>query len=830
VKHFARSARANSARLVLAVFVAWLSARSATAQPCTLNISPAFPGGDFYDGPLVMREFDADGLPQLVVAGGTLRLRSDGAFDTILRWNGSQWGSLGTGLNGAVADMLVWDVDAAGPIAPALFVGGFFTTAGGIPALGIAKWDGNSWQALAPGPPYMAVYAMTIHDADGVGPQLPALVVVGSFPAFAGPGSANIARWNGTTWSAVQSSTPSGNYLSAVTSYDADAGGPALPTLVVIENNVYNRVIRLANSNWTVISTGDIFPTLLATFDPEGPALPELIVGGHYSYPGVPGGAGVVRWNGTTWSAIDGGITTDGASPGNIARLDVFDPDGAGPLPNSLFVSGEFSFAGSLPAANLARWDGTAWNAAGSPNAGTYSVARFDPDGAGPEWPQMVISGEFTSVEGPPASHIAIYTPTGWQALGSASVGNGLSDSPKAVEYFDGAGPQQPRLVVGGYFRVAGTQSVGGLAVLHGNSWTAPPFNFSGSVYALKATDFASAGTSQLYIGGNGLYRWDGVALAELEPAVAGAVNALELFDRDGAGPRGVELIVGGSFPTIGSVPNTRYLASWDGTSWSALGTGISQPVRAMCAIDLDADGPNPPVLIVGGQSTITRWDGASWSTIGSPVGIGVFAMAAFDEDGEGPAGPALYVGGRFTRISGTDLSNIARWDGAVWSPLDAGTSNYIETLTVHDFDGGGPELPQLVVGGRFSHVNNQPLPYLALWNGATWSVPPVQPNSIVLSTASLPGTLGDNPTLVLGGWFNDVSGTPSERFALIACNICSGDIDGDHDVDLQDLAILLANFGQLEGMGAEDGDLDSDADVDLADLTLMLSHFAQPC
>ena len=34
---------------------------------------------------------------------------------------------------------------------PALYAGGFFNTAGGVPASDIAKWDGNSWSALGSG-------------------------------------------------------------------------------------------------------------------------------------------------------------------------------------------------------------------------------------------------------------------------------------------------------------------------------------------------------------------------------------------------------------------------------------------------------------------------------------------------------------------------------------------------------------------------------------------------------------------------------------------------------------------------------------------------------
>ncbi len=50
------------------------------------------------------------------------------------------------------------------------------------------------------------------------------------------------------------------------------------------------------------------------------------------------------------------------------------------------------------------------------------------------------------------------------------------------------------------------------------------------------------------------------------------------------------------------------------------------------------------------------------------------------------------------------------------------------------------------------------------------------------------------------------------------------GDLDGDGDVDLADLSILLAHYGQ-SGTPA-DGDLDGDGDVDLGDLSILLANY----
>ena len=58
----------------------------------------------------------------------------------------------------------------------------------------------------------------------------------------------------------------------------------------------------------------------------------------------------------------------------------------------------------------------------------------------------------------------------------------------------------------------------------------------------------------------------------------------------------------------------------------------------------------------------------------------------------------------------------------------------------------------------------------------------------------------------------------------------CLGDLDGDNDIDLADLAQLLANYGTTAGATYEDGDIDADGDVDLSDLAALLSVYGTTC
>lgn len=57
----------------------------------------------------------------------------------------------------------------------------------------------------------------------------------------------------------------------------------------------------------------------------------------------------------------------------------------------------------------------------------------------------------------------------------------------------------------------------------------------------------------------------------------------------------------------------------------------------------------------------------------------------------------------------------------------------------------------------------------------------------------------------------------------------CVGDIDGDRQVNLTDLAMLLADFGSGPD-GRFPGDLNRDGSVDLTDLAILLANFGVSC
>ena len=178
---------------------------------------------------------------------------------------------------------------------------------------------------------------------------------------------------------------------------------------------------------------------------------------------------------------------------------------------------------------------------------------------------------------------------------------------------------------------------------------------------------------------------------------------------------------MGGEFTLGGGVPMNR-IGKWDGTNWSALGSGVSgggalgTSVKALAIFD---DGGGPALyagggfIVAGGLTAphVARWNGTSWSPLALGFNKQVFTLAVFDDG----SGPALYAGGSFTAAGGAAMNSISRWNGTIWAALGIGTSTGVNALTVFD-DGSGPAL---FAGGNFS-VSPAGDSSLAKWGGCS--------------------------------------------------------------------------------------------------------------
>ncbi len=393
----------------------------------------------------------------------------------------------------------------------------------------------------------------------------------------------------------------------------------------------------------------------------------------------------------------------------------------------------------------------------------------------------LVGSGSFTSINGVSATRIAAWDGTTWSPLGT------------------------------------GLQGAEGYAVA----------SFGGDLYA--AGYFNSAGNVD---GTAKLARWDGSAWSSVGAQLENFTN--QLWDLttwdDGTGEA---LYVAGNFTNIGGVSDASYIARWNGESYSALGAPIAGNVPLIVFTAEVWDDGTGEALYVGGRFTsvdgvsasrIAKWDGSQWSALGSGLtGPGVtpsvMAMAAFDDG----TGEALYVAGQtFNTAGGVPVSRIARWDGSSWSAVGAGFDDGIVWgLSVFD-DGTGPAL---YASGTFTSSGGVPMTGLARWNGSSWEDVGSTDDD---TYRTLVHDDGSGPALYVAGRYSTIGGVDAGGIARL--QPCPSDVDGDVDgngtVDLDDLLAVLSAWGDCPPASPCPADLNGSGDVTIDDLLAVLNNF----
>lgn len=316
--------------------------------------------------------------------------------------------------------------------------------------------------------------------------------------------------------------------------------------------------------------------------------------------------------------------------------------DGSG----NLYIGGDFRSVGSVSANYIARWDGSSWSALGA----GMSSAVWTLAVTGSE---LYAGGQFTSAGGNAANYIAKWNGSSWSGLGL-----GVSSSVVALAVVAGD------VIAGGSFATAGGNAAYRIAKWNGSSWSALGLGLSGTVSALAVSgsdvyaggDFTRATNSgNLVVQVNRVAKWDGSSWSALGSGFNNTVQALAVS--------GNEVFAGGWFTTATNSGNlavtVNQIAKWDGSSWSALGAGMSSTVHALALAGSD--------VIAGGVFTratnsgnlavtvnrIAKWDGSSWSALGSGMNFPVYALTV--------SGSNLYAGGQFTTAGGKTSRYIAQ-------------------------------------------------------------------------------------------------------------------------------------------------------------------------
>ncbi len=223
-------------------------------------------------------------------------------------------------------------------------------------------------------------------------------------------------------------------------------------------------------------------------------------------------------------------------------------------------------------------------------------------------------------------------------------------------------------------------------------------------------------------------------------------IYASTTWDPDGSGPQPPLLVVGGDFTTIEGAP-ANYIAARDPATgdWQPLGSGVNGNVYALTLYNNE--------LIAGGYFTfagsqpansIARWNGTSWQPLGTGMDFSVFALTVYNNE--------LIAGGPFVTADGQPANYIARWNGSSWQPLGSGLEGTVYSLTVY----GG----ELIAGGWFLAAGQQLANYIARWNGSSW-----QPLGTGMDSGVGSLTVYSNE-LIAGGLFTTAGGQPANHIA----------------------------------------------------------------
>jgi trimeric autotransporter adhesin len=586
---------------------------------------------------------------------GVFRFRSGEPSWNIARWNYADrtWHRLGRGLG---PQSLPLDLATIGD---ELFVAGQIDSAGGLGARSIARWDKSAerWDTLGSG---------LLGIAGALAPIGDDLYVGGNFSRAGSVAARNLARWNTASRSWHPVDTGIGSAMTQIEDLAVVGDRLAIGLSGVLSDlAVLPGVMMLDPATGTLSipagSTNGMTITLASSGD-------EVVVAGTFSRAGdarVPGLALYDRGS-DEWSAL-----TSREYHGLSAVVRAIAPSNDG-----FFVGGAFRDAGFTRVNGVALWSGERWHALGDGVDGTVHALLASND-------TLYVGGLFSSADSQSVNNVARWDTTErrWSPMGA-----GFNSAVRALAR-DASG----RIYAGGEFTQSGGVELGGVA------------------------------------------RWDGSAWRPLGSASAAGVEGIVIA----LAVVGDDLYVGGNFTSAGGNDEIIHIARYDLTSetWSPVGDGVDRIILALLAdgTDLYAAGP---ITRAGAARVdgVARWDGSAWSAVGSGITEdgAVYALAKHRGD--------IVAAGTFVTTDAPSTRFLAVLDGSRWMPLGSGIDSTAFALSSVGDD--------LVVGGLFLNAGGSSSLRVAVWHGVASGAPDERPPGTSLRIAPMP--IGEDAVLDL--------------------------------------------------------------------------------
>ncbi len=330
--------------------------------------------------------FNGGSGPRLIAAGSYSWIGLTRAFE-LATWDGQAWQPFTSGPEpvaanpGPVATCMVVHDDGTGP---ALYVAGTFASVAGQSVANIARWNGASWSRVGQAGPNGEVRALAVHDPDGPGPLPPMLYAAGLFTAADGLPARHIAVWNGTAWS----EPPGGgtnNTVRALCSWN-DGTGPALYVggeTMTPGGQAPSPIAKLGPAGWLPIAAPGLgigYLNALAAYDDGTGA---HLYGGGYTPVATNDNRLLMRFDGPAWTPV--GFTALYQEIGTVLRT-VAEGNGV------VMYQGTSN--------RLMRWSGASCTFVGANpgyGAGTWAISPAVDDGSGSAAYQAVGPNQFST-------------------------------------------------------------------------------------------------------------------------------------------------------------------------------------------------------------------------------------------------------------------------------------------------------------------------------------------------------------------------------------------------------------------------------------------------
>lgn len=377
--------------------------------------------------------------------GGDFTLINGMAANRIARWDGTNWWTLGAGIEGFGANASPGVYKMAFDANYRLYVAGNFNEAGSVAASHTAGWDGTNWFPLGG----TKSQGMTHFDGD-----VTALLDDGTNlyagGIFLDAGDVivdGIAEWSGTNWQAL--GYPAAGMVPASTSTQVkalvEAGGNlyAGGSFTNIGGYTAKDIAMWDGLQWNNLGDADATVRALA-FDGN-----YIWVGGSFTNIGAAYSPGLANtWPGGGW--FNYGTVSGGNQVVNAIAVDGSD----------VYIGGNFTSVGGVSALNIIHWDGIEFVVMGSGVNNTVNAIAAS-NGV------VYVGGTFTTAGGVAVNRIAQWngSTTTWSALGTGVSGGSTTPTVSALFLQGGA------LYVAGTFTNAGGVYASSLAKLIGTNW-----------------------------------------------------------------------------------------------------------------------------------------------------------------------------------------------------------------------------------------------------------------------------------------------------------------------------------------------------------------------